>query len=149
MVLRIFKAFWFLSMLTTLGVLLLNYASLPQDVAVQENGVSQVSIDKEAFFYLCMGLLAFINVLVFIVNKLYPKHTDFRTWFYGLVMVFNIFFIISISLINVYNSNEKFNYNSIAFAIYGSVGLLVLWTLAWPMYVIYLKFFPKQSISEM
>ncbi len=148
MVLKIFKAVWFLSMLATLVVLLLNYASLPEEVAVQENGVSQVSINKEAFFYLCMGLLALINVLVFIMNKLYARQTDFRTWFYGLVITFNIFFIISISLINVYNSSEKFNYNNIAFAVYGSLVLLIGWTLAWPVYVIYLKLFPKQSISE-
>lgn len=148
MVLKIFKAVWFLSMLATLAVLLLNYASLPQDVVVQEDGISQVSINKEAFFYLCMGLLALINVLVFIMNKLYFKQTDFRTWFYGLVITFNIFFIISISLINVYNSSEKFNYNNIAFAVYGSLVLLMGWTVAWPIYLIYLNFFPKQSISK-
>ena len=149
MVLRIFKAIWFLSMLTTLAVLLFNYAGLPETVAVQEDGISQISINKEAFFYLCMSLLALINVLVFVINKLYTKQTDFRTWFYGLVITFNIFFIISISLINVYNSSERFNYNNIAFAVYGSLVLLILWTLAWPIYVIYLKFFPKQSISEL
>lgn len=149
MVLRMFKAIWFLSMLATLGVLLLNYASLPETVAVQENGISQVSINKEAFFYLCMTLLALINVLVFIINKVYPKQIDFRAWFYGLVITFNLFFIISISFINVYNSSEKFNYNNISFVVYGSLGLLILWTAAWPIYLIYLKFFPKQSISEM
>ncbi len=148
MVLKIFKGIWFLSVLITLVVLLLNYASLPEEVAVQEDGVSQVSINKEAFFYLATGFLALINVLVFIINKLYAKQTDFRTWFYGLVITFNIFFIISISLINVYNSSEKFNYNNIAFAIYGSLALLIGWTVAWPAYIIYLKFFPKQSISD-
>jgi hypothetical protein len=148
MALKIFKGFWFLSVLATLGVLLLNYASLPEEVAVQEDGLSQVSVNKEVFFYLAMSLLAFINVLVFIINKLFERQTDFRTWFYGLVITFNIFFIIAISLINVYNSSERFNYNNIAFAVYGSLVLLIGWTVAWPVYVIYLKFFPKQSVSD-
>ncbi len=148
MVLKIFKAFWFLSMLTTLAILLINYISLPETVAIQENGVSQLAIGKELFFYLAMSLLAFINVLVFIIAKLYTKQPDFRTWFYGLIITFNIFFIIATSFINVYNSSEKFNYNNIAFAVYGSLALIITWAVAWPMYSIYLKFFPKQSISD-
>ncbi|HOX82789.1 MAG TPA: hypothetical protein PLS08_07150 [Chryseolinea sp.] len=148
MVLKIFKAFWFLSMLTTLAILLINYISLPETVAIQENGVSQVAVGKELFFYLAMALLGFINLLVFIIAKLYAKQTDFRTWFYGLIITFNIFFIIATSFLNVYNSSEKYNYNNIAFAVYGSLALIITWAVAWPIYSVYIKFFPKQSISD-
>jgi len=59
------------------------------------------------------------------------------------MVVLNVFFVMSLSFISLYNSNEKFDYSRIDFAIYGSVILIVVWALAWPVYSLYRKFTVK------
>ena len=56
---------------------------------------------------------------------------------YGLIITLNIFFIIGMNFISLYNSEEKFDYDRIALIIYGSLGLIILWAVAWPVYVIF------------
>ena len=137
MALKLLKGIWFLSMVAALGALLYVYAGLPQEVIVQKDGPSQTSVSNEIFFYTVMVLLAISNVMVFIIAKVFAGSDDFRTWFYGLIMTLNIFFIIALVFIFQYNSNEKFDYDRIAFVIYGSLALMVLWAAAWPIYRIF------------
>lgn len=137
MVVKIFKATWFFSCLITFAVFLYVYASLQETVVLQE-GPTGVSIHRETFFYSGLILLAFINLLVFVVAKLYSEtHNDFKSWFYGLIITINFFFVIGLSFINLINSGEKFQYNQLGVIIYGSVGLLIVWIVAWPIYLIY------------
>ncbi|HZI26437.1 MAG TPA: hypothetical protein VFD46_15235, partial [Chryseolinea sp.] len=67
----------------------------------------------------------------------FKTNEDLRSWFYGLVVALNIFFIIGMNVISLYNSEEKFDYERIALIIYGSLGLIVLWAAAWPVYAIF------------
>ena len=143
---KIFKAVWFLSMLAVLANLLFTYASLPVDVVVNENGGSFVSVGKDNFFYLAAALTALINVLVFIVNKFYNQDADFRTWFYGLVICVNFFFVVALNFISLYNSNDKFDYSRIEYLILGSTGLFVVWALGWPVYSLYRKIYVKEPV---
>ena len=137
MVLKLLKAIWFLSMLVTLGALLYVYASLPQEVLVQDDTEARVAISNELFFYLAMLLIAISNALVFVMAKVFKTNEELRAWFFGLIITLNIFFIIGMNFISLYNSEEKFDYDSIAVIIYGSLGLIILWAVAWPVYVIF------------
>jgi hypothetical protein len=137
MVLKLLKAMWFLSMLATLGALLYVYASLPQEVLVQDDTDARVAISNEVFFYLAMIFIALSNAMVYVMAKVFKTNEDLRSWFYGLVVALNIFFIIGMNFISLYNSEEKFDYDRIAVIIYGSIGLIVLWAAAWPVYAIF------------
>ena len=137
MVLKLLKAIWFLSMLVTLVALLFVYASLPQEVLVQDDTEARVAISNEVFFYLAMALIAVSNALVFVIAKVFKTNEDLRAWFFGLIITLNIFFIIGMNFISLYNSEEKFDYDRIAVIIYGSLGLIILWTVAWPVYAIF------------
>lgn len=143
---KIFKAVWFLSMLAVLVNLLFTYASLPLDVVVNENGGSFVSVGKDNFFYLAAALIAVINALVFVVNKFYDKEMDFRTWFYGLVICLNFFFVVALNFISLYNSGDEFDYSRIEYLILGSTALFVVWALGWPVYSVYKKISAKESV---
>jgi hypothetical protein len=137
MVLKLLKAMWFLSMLATLGALLYVYAGLPQEVLVQDDTDARVAISNEIFFYLAMIFIALSNAMVYVMAKVFKTNEDLRSWFYGLVVALNIFFIIGMNVISLYNSEEKFDYDRIALIIYGSLGLIVLWAAAWPVYAIF------------
>lgn len=137
MVLKLLKAIWFLSMLATLVALLYVYATLPQEVLVQDDTDARVAISNELFFYLAMIFIAISNAMVYVMAKIFKSNEDLRTWFYGLVITLNIFFIIGMNFISLYNSAEKFDYDRIAVIIYGSLALIILWASAWPVYVIF------------
>lgn len=134
MALKVFKGVWFLSLLVFLVVFIYDYAALPEKITLQETE-TPLAISRDGLFYGFIGMVAVINMLVFVVSRLFPeKDADFKTWFYGLVITLNIFFIVSISFIGLYNSTEKFDYESIGIIIYGSLGLLAVWALGWPVY---------------
>jgi predicted permease len=78
-------------------------------------------------------------------KKLAPKE-DFRTWLHGLVITLNIFFIIGMSFISLYNSTERFDFSRIGFIIYGSVGLVAAWALSWPVYLTVKRLTAKQPV---
>lgn len=146
MALKVLKGVWFLSMLTALVALLYVYAGLPQEVIVQEEAGTKFTVSNEAFFYVVMFLMAISNALVYGVSKVYKKNEDLRTWFYGLVTTLNIFFIIGMNMISLYNSNERYDYSRIDFIIYGSVGLIVVWVISWPLYSLYKHLFFKETV---
>jgi len=146
MILKIFKAVWFVSMLGVLADLLYVYAGLPENVIIQEEPAGQTFAGKESFFYGMMALLVITNVLVYVIGKFYSSDEDFRSWFHGLIITINIFFVMAMSLVLTYNSGERFDFSRILNIIYGSIGLVVLWAVSWPMYSIFRKFFPKEAV---
>lgn len=137
MVLKLFKAVWFLSALGTLAILLFNYASLPETVVVQEDGPTVYRLNRDTYFYSMLAFIAFVNVMVFPIGKVFASQPDFRSWFYGLVIALNFFFIVSMNFVGVFNSGERFDYERIRYIIYLSVGLFIAWTISWPVYLIY------------
>jgi cytochrome c biogenesis factor len=146
MVLKVFKAVWFLSVVIVLADLLWVYASLPERVIVQETTQGRIEVDRNGFFYIVMTILALCNALVYATPKLFRDQEDFRTWFYGLIISLNIFFVVGMSLINLYNSAEHFDYPRIGFIIYGSVLLVIGWAMSWPVYKIFKGTTAKQVV---
>lgn len=146
MTLRLFKAAWFFSLLSALGALLFVYASLPERVVVREEATKLISLPRDGVFYIALGFMTLTNVLVFLITKVFTNNVPFRIWFYGFVVTLNLFFIIALNLISTFNSGEHFNYTSIDFIIYGSVSLIVLWAVVWPIYSLYQKISTKQTV---
>jgi len=143
MVLKIFKGVWFFSLLGLLVVFFYVYAGLPEDVALWQEG-SNVSVSRDALFYISLSLIALINVMVFMVRSIIgQKDQRFTTWFYGLIISVNLFFIASFGLLNVFNGGDRYNYSSMAPAIYGSLLLICFWIASWPVYLLSQKILSK------
>lgn len=146
MVLKISRGLWFVSILGVLAALLLVYASLPEEVVLMEEGTQYITISREGFFYVVLGFVTIVNSLVFIVSALFKEAEAFRSWFNGLVVCLNLFFIITLFFLNSTNSMERFNFGRIGFLIYGSVILVSLWAIAWPAYLLGRKIFTSRKV---
>ena len=146
MIVKVFKGVWFLSLMATMAAFLFVYASLPESIVVQEGEVAQ-SISRNGLFYATLALLGVFNALVFIVTRLYADSNEYlKAWFYGLVVFLNVFFVVALQFLNLYNSQEKFNYDSIGYIIYGSIAVVVLWSSLWPLYFIIQKISNKSIV---
>lgn len=137
---------WFLSVMAVLANLLYVYAGWPQNVILQNEGEGPVQVNRELLFYVLTAMLVVVNVLVYVIGKLFSSEEDFRSWFYGLIITINIFFILAMNLVQVYNSSEKFDFSVVGFMVYGSVALMISWAVSWPLIVIYRKFYAKPAI---
>ena len=146
MILKIFKAVWFLSLMGFMTIFMYIYASLPERVVLSE-GLEATSISRDMLFYVSISLIAFVNVLVFVFTKLYGNSNDpFSTWFFGQIMLLNFFFCIVFGFINLLNSGEKFAFERLGVVIYGSVALIIIWAVGWPVYTMTRKFSNKQPV---
>ena len=146
MALKILKVIWVFSLLAVMADFMYVYAALPERVVVNENPQT-VILSKEILFYIALMLIAVSNALVFVVSRIFSeKDEDFKAWFYGLVGCANLFFIIGLSFISLYNSGEKYDFGRLGFIIYGSVGLLLVWATSWPVYQVIQKFIGKQPV---
>jgi uncharacterized BrkB/YihY/UPF0761 family membrane protein len=144
--LKIFKVIWVFSLLALLGVFMYVYASLPDPVIVNES-IKALSLSKETLFYITLAILSLTNASVFAVTRILPQTDhDFKAWYYGLVVCANAFFVVGLCFISLYNSTEKFRYESIGFIIYGSLILLIGWSVAWPVFRTFQRFFSKQAV---
>ena len=144
MALKILKVIWVFSMAATLASFMYVYAGLPENVVVNENPQT-LALSRETFFYVALALIAISNALVFAVSRIFSeKESDFKTWFYGLIACANLFFVIGLNFINLYNSNEKYDFARLGTIIYGSVVLMLLWAISWPVYRLVRKVLPKQ-----
>jgi hypothetical protein len=144
MILRIFKAVWFISLLVVLASLLWVYAGLPEQVIVQEDVSGRVEANREFLFYVLTFLIVFVNALVYGFKKL--KSEEFRAWFHGVVVSINLFLVLAMNFIQTYNSGENFKFSEIGFILYGSVGLIVAWSISWPIYSLFRKSLAKQPV---
>jgi hypothetical protein len=146
MALKIIKGVWFLSLMAFLSAFMYIYASLPENVLLLE-GDSAIEVSRGTIFYSFLAIAGITNMLVFVVSRLFPADQyRFKTWFYGLVITLNLFFIVAIAFINLYNSNEKFDYSNIGYVIYGSISLVAVWLSCWPVYTIFRKNISKQTV---
>jgi hypothetical protein len=146
MTLKIFKVTWVFSLLAVLVVFMYVYASLPENVVVNEN-TGTTTLSRETLFYIMLAVISIANALVFPVSRIYTeKENDFKSWVYGLIACANLFFVTGLSFISLYNSNEKYDFGRLGVIIYGSVGLLLVWGTSWPVFRIVHKFISKQPV---
>lgn len=143
MILRIFHACWFISLVVVTVVLLYAYASLPENVVVYSEDITIMKIARDTYFFLVLGMLAVINMMVFVIARIMVRKKRFRMWFSGLVITFNIFFIVGINFVALYNSGEVYSYQRLQAIIYTSIGLFSVWTVGWPFYIGYRRFLKR------
>ena len=146
MILRFSRGVWFVSVLGALAALLYVYAALPEEVFLYKADLAVQSVSKELLFYVVLGFLTIVNALVFAVSSAYRTEEGLRSWFNGLVVTLNIFFIVALFFINSSNSNERFDYTRIGFTIYSSVTLIAVWALSWPVIVLFRKILAKPRV---
>jgi hypothetical protein len=144
--LKIFKVIWFFSLFAMLGVFMYVYASLPDPIIVSESP-KIIALSKETLFYITLAIIALTNSSVFAVSRILPEtDQDFKAWFYGLVVCANLFFVVGLCFISLYNSTEKFDYERIGFIIYGTLILLAGWSISWPIFRTAQRFLSKQAV---
>lgn len=144
MILKVFRAVWFLSLLGVFANLMYVYAGLPEQVSVAEKGGATAYVmNKEALFYAALAFIAILNLLVYLFSKSLTPDEGFRAWLHGLVITLNIFFVVAFSFIGLYNSAEVFDFSRIGAIIYGSVILVMVWAVAWPLYILGKRLFAK------
>lgn len=146
MAVKVFKAVWFLSLLTVLAVLLYVYASLPEELQVTE-GEFPFTITRNGLFYTFLTLLAVLNMMIFVFSRINKGGGGFfASWIFGLVTFLHLFMIVVLQFFNLYNSQEKFDYSKIGFIIYGSLAVLVIWFVAGPVYYLFSRIFSKPTV---
>ncbi len=145
MVINIFKGIWFFSLIGLLFVFFYVYASLPEKIVIYGDS-EQVIISKELLFYSSIAWIAIWNVLVYLVPAIVKPTEKFMWWLLGLIICLNLFFVITISFVNVFNSNERYDYENIGYVIYGILSLLIGWVVSWPIYLFSQKIIRKQAV---
>ena len=139
MILKIFKGVWFFSLMALFVVFFYVYAGLPQEVVFSESE-SNLSISRNGFFFSSIILFAVVNALVFVVSKLLSNgDQSFSSWFYGLIVTFNFFFFTSLGFIHIFNGGDRYDFSNMGPAMYGSLILLCVWMISWPVFLLYRK----------
>ena len=146
MILKIFKAVWFISVVAVVVNMLYVYAGMPEQLIVWEDQAYSVPMERDTLFYIGVAFLALVNVLVYVFGKRIMPDEHFRTWLHGLVITMNVFFVIAWSFIGLYNSSETFEYERAGRVITIGLILITVWVAAWPLFVLYRKFFAKPVV---
>ena len=141
---KILKMIWLVSFGGATLVLFYVYSSLPEMVAYSGNEATSFEyIDKELFFYFFLFVLALSNILLYAISarkwirsSSSQKISRLNAWKFGLGVVINIFLVISMIFISIFNSGEKFDYSNFGYLVYFSLALVILWVISLP-FVIY------------
>jgi hypothetical protein len=133
MILKIFRGVWFISLLAVMANLMWVYAGLPEEVVLMEEGGGARSLGREALFYSWLAIIGLLNVLVYVFSKSLTPDEIFRTWFTGLIIALNVFLVIALSYIALFNSSEKFDFSRAGIVVYFGVLLVGGWLVSWPV----------------
>lgn len=127
---KLFNLSWFFTFVLFFAALTLSYAYLPENIGIHadNSGAADQFVKKETFFY--AGLIIFVisNIVSFYFIRVLdsvPSSTSFyfknpafkskiTSWFAGFVTMVNLFLVIAVSYIAMFNSQayqiEKYNY---------------------------------------
>jgi hypothetical protein len=142
MTLKILKGVWFFSVLALLVMFFYVYAGLPESVMLWDFP-QQVMLSRNGLFYTSIALIAVLNATVYLVRQIATKESGFASWFYGMIATVNIFLIAILGLIHVFNGGDRYDYSRMAPAIYGSLILVSVWLISWPVIKLSQKFLAK------
>jgi len=142
MALKILKGVWFFSMLALLVIFFYVYAGLPENVMLWDFP-QQLALSRSGLFYVAIVLVALVNAMVYLVRQVAGTQTGLTSWFYGMIATVNIFLIAVLGFIHVFNGGERYDYSRMAPAIYGSIILVSVWLISWPVIKIFQKISAK------
>ncbi len=130
------KVAWFLSAFAALASLLYAYASWPEMLTVFESEGTHTA-SREYVFYSFLGALTVLNCLVYVISALHPGEGSYplRAWYHSFTVSLNLFLIIALQYLNLFNSGEKFAFEKIGPIIYGGIVLVVITAAVWPVYL--------------
>lgn len=141
---RLIKFTWFITTLLFLGVLLWEYSYLPITVGVLpgEDGQTAVFISRENFFYIALAVFSFTNALLFGLRKLILQNMeqkrikesagrtalkqDLSDWMLGFAASLNLFFMLGLIYLGVYNNSDGINLAHYGPVVYGGPVLVVI-----------------------
>ena len=137
---RLVKAFWFVTLLTSLSVMLYVYAALPEIITFDlfANGST---FDREIYFYVALAILSLSNFSFYALSR----HMKYKTesintiminWQLSLAGILNFFYIVAMLFLFLINSGEDFNYNNFGYLVFVSLGLVVIWVFVLPVLLI-------------
>jgi hypothetical protein len=139
MILKIFKGVWFFSLLGLLALFFYVYASMPEVVLFSDD-TEVVSMSRNNFFYLFVSVMAVVNVLVFMIDKLVNRSIQgFSAWFYGLVVTLNAFFFSTLLYLLALNGGDRYDFSRMGPAMFGTMILILLWLIGGAFYFILKK----------
>ncbi len=119
---RLFFFGWLVTAILFVIILLYVYAYLPESVVWNPSGQTTLqTLTRDSFFYLALILFVLTNVACFIFAKMLDLfkgsaslvsknrilQESFITWFSGLAVVINLFFIASIVFIGLTNNLDE------------------------------------------
>lgn len=144
---RLIKFTWFLTTLLFLGVLLWEYAYLPQNVGIQADaeGAPIEFISREIFFYVVLAIFSFSNAVIFALRKLIlvslqrngnrevpgkaGLKNDLSDWLLGFAASLNMFLIFGIVFLGFYNNSSGIYLPAYGPLVYGGpiiMGILIV-----------------------
>lgn len=141
---RLIKFTWFITALLFLGVLLWEYSYLPLNVGVLpgEDGETSGFISRENFFYIALAIFSFTNALLFGLRKLILRNMeqtgkresagraglkqDLSDWMLGFAASLNLFFMLGLIYLGVYNNSDGINLGHYGPVVYGGPVLVII-----------------------
>lgn len=137
---RLVKAFWFVSVLISLAVLLYVYAALPEIVNLNILGGVH-KFDRETSFYTALAVVALSNFALYALSR----HMKYRNkavntiminWQLSLAGLLNFFYIVAMLFLFLLNSGETFNFDNFGYLIFVSLGFIIIWIFVLPILLI-------------
>jgi len=134
---RLFRAFWYLTVLIVFFGLMYSFASLPELVQYLEG---QASISSDLYFYVTLGVIALSNFALYVLaQKFTTEDTDLtltnklQSWLYALNSSLNLFYFVALMFVMMHNSSEKWNFELLGYGLYISIGIVFLCVLSLPV----------------
>lgn len=103
-------------------------------------------MSREWVFYIATATILLVNVTVYVFKTMFLEKESLRAWFHGLVITMNIFIVIAMQALNVYNSAEVFDHSLAGLYLTGSLTLILLVAVSWPVYLLLQKIFIKEAV---
>lgn len=137
---RLFRAFWYLSVIIVFFGLIYSFAALPELVQYLE-GMGSVS--KDTYFYFALAIVAFSNFVLYAMARKFNASSSslalpnmLQSWLYALNSSLNLFFFVALMFVMMHNSSESWNYEMLGYGIYATIALVLICTLSLPILLI-------------
>lgn len=159
---RLVKYFWFLSMFIFLVALLYVYAYLPGMVGIQADPQGYVNefVSRSTFFYVSVGIFLVANISLYVLKRMLETiwergssaggtisarqsmRKDVADWLLGFAAAINIFFVLILVYLAIFNNSEDMNQGMYAPLVYGGPVLMAI------LFLILIYIFAKKRSAE-
>lgn len=135
-----------LSIIALVIVFFVSYAGLPEQVLVllDEKGAPIQYVTRNLFFYTSLAFIVLSNVLLYVLPAMLIGYNRkvlslVANYLVVLCALINIFISVGLSFIGILNGRENFDYSNFAPFFYLSIGLFVVWVIAFMVSILTVK----------